>query len=337
MVTPSVLDTASPNAREISDLFWLVLGFSVFVMAVVVLFMVAGIIGGIRNRELDKEPPQTHGNLKLEIAWTVIPLIILAILLIPTLGAIYRLDGFAAPDEAIEVNIVSQQFWWEMAYVAEGIVTANELVVPVGRPVKLNLSSKDVIHSFWVPQLAGKTDAIPGNQRTMWFTPEEEGVYYGQCAELCGASHANMRLRVIVLDPDEYAAWVQTSTRPAVAPTEPLAREGQQLFVSKGCIGCHAVQGVNTANRVGPDLSHIGSRTTIAAGTLNNNRENMIRWLRYTDTIKPGVAMPNLGLSQEEAGALTAYLETLALPDFDMQAAIGVGAGASLLERAETP
>lgn len=197
VVTPSILDTASPNAREISDLFWLVLGFSVFVMAVVVLFMVAGIIGGIRNRELDKEPPQTHGNLKLEIAWTVIPLIILAILLIPTLGAIYRLDGFAAPEEAIEVNIVSQQFWWEMAYVAEGIVTANELVVPVGRPVKLNLSSKDVIHSFWVPQLAGKTDAIPGNQRIMWFTPEEEGsttVSVRNCAALrtrtcgCGSS-----------------------------------------------------------------------------------------------------------------------------------------------------
>jgi len=319
---PNILDAASPNAREVSSLFWLVMGFSIFVMAVVVAFMVAGIIGALRDRNKDEEPPQTHGNLKLEAAWTIIPLIILAILLVPTLSAIYQLDGFAAPDESLEVNVVGKQFWWEMTYPNEGVVTANELVAPVGRPVRINLSSEDVMHSFWIPQVAGKTDLIPGNQRTLWFTPEREGVFYGQCAELCGASHANMRLRLVALSPEDYEAWVQAARQPATAPQQGLAQEGSQLFISKGCINCHAVQGVNTYNRTGPDLSHVGSRTSIAAGMLPNTRENMIRWLRYTDTVKPGVAMPNLGLSQEEAERLAAYLDTLRLPDFDVRTAL---------------
>ncbi len=322
--TPSILDTASPNALEISRLFWLVMGFSIFVMAIVVAFMVAGIVGGIRDRNHDVEPPQTHGNLKLEVAWTIIPLIILAILLVPTLGAIYQLDGFAAPDDAIEINVVGRQFWWEMAYVDSGVITANEVVAPVGTAVKLNLASGDTMHSFWIPQVAGKTDLVPGNQRTLWFTPDREGVFYGHCAEICGDSHANMRLRLVALSPENYQAWLAASQQAAVAP-EPeaeLAVAGSQLFISKGCINCHAVRGVNTYNRTGPDLSHIGSRTSIAAGILANTPENMIRWLRYTDTVKPGVAMPNLGLSQEEAEQLTAYLETLTLPGFDMKRAL---------------
>ena len=320
--TPSILDTASPNAQEISKLFWLVMGFSIFVMAIVVAFMVAGIVGGLRERNHDEEPPQTHGNLKLELAWTIIPLIILAILLVPTLGAIYRLDGFAAPEESIEVNIVGKQFWWEMTYVDSGIVTANEVVAPVGTPVRLNLASADVMHSFWIPQVAGKTDLIPGNQRSLWFTPEREGVFYGQCAELCGDSHANMRLRLVVLSPENYQTWLSAAQTPAEAPQAELAVAGSQLFITKGCVNCHAVQGVNTYNRTGPDLSHIGSRTSIAAGVLPNTRENMIKWLRFTDTVKPGVLMPNLGLSEEEADSIAAYLETLTLPGLDMQRAL---------------
>lgn len=326
---PNILDPASPQAEEIAGLFWLVIGFSVFVMAIVVAFMAAGIIGGLRERNHDEEPPQTHGNLKLEVAWTVIPLLILAILLVPTLGSIYNLDAIAAPDDAIEVNVVGQQFWWEMVYPESGVVTANELVVPVGQAVKVNLASKDVMHSFWIPQMAGKVDLVPGNKRTLYFTAEKEGVYYGQCAELCGDSHANMRLRVVALAPEEYGAWAQAAQQPALVaqmsqqPQDPLVQEGSELFISKGCVNCHAVQGVNTYNRVGPDLSHIGSRTSIAAGMLENTPENMIRWLRYTDTVKPGVAMPNLGLTQAEAEALTAYLATLKLPELDIRSLIG--------------
>ncbi len=320
---PNMLDTASPNAREIAGLFWWVMGFSVFVLLVVVVFLGAAIIRGYRERNMTEEPPQIHGHLGLEITWTVLPLLILGVLLVLTIGSIYRLDGFASPKDALEVDVLGQQFWWEMSYPDEGIITANELVLPAGRPVKLNLSSKDVIHSFWVPQLAGKTDLVPGEPRTMWFTPEEEGIFYGQCAELCGASHANMRLRVLVLAPAEYDAWVAASKQPPAAPSETLALEGQQLFSSKGCVGCHAVNGLNTYNRTGPDLSYIGSRTTIAAGTLENNRENMVRWLRFTDTVKPGVLMPNLGLSQQEAEALAAYLEGLRLPGVDLEDMIG--------------
>ena len=321
---PNILNPASPQGEEIAGLFWLVVGFSVFVMIIVTAFMIAGIVGGIRDRDVhsDEEPPQTHGNLKLEVAWTVIPLLILAILLVPTLASIYNLDAISAPDDAVEVNVVGQQFWWEMVYLDEEVVTANELVVPVGRAMKINLASEDVMHSFWIPQMAGKVDLIPGNKRTLYFTAEKEGVYYGQCAELCGDSHANMRLRVVALPQEEYNAWAVAAKQPAEVATEvsaqsPQVQEGSQLFISKGCVNCHAVQGVNTYNRVGPDLSHIGSRTSIAAGMLENTPENMIRWLRYTDTVKPGVAMPNLGLTQEEAEALTAYLETLTLPDVD--------------------
>lgn len=321
---PNILDTASSHAREVASLFWWVTGFSVIVLAVVVAFMWFGIRRAIHDnntKEEGWEPEQVHGNLTLEVTWTLVPLLILGVLLVLTVGSIYRLDGFAAPEESIQINVVGQQYWWEMAYLEEGVVTANELVVPVGQPVRLNLTSRDVMHSFWVPQIAGKTDLIPGNRRAMWFTADREGIFYGQCAELCGDSHANMRLRIIALAPDEYARWVEAAQQPAQVPSN--VSQGAQLFVSKGCIGCHAVQGVNTYNRSAPDLSHFGSRTSLAAGMLENNRDNLIRWLRYTDVVKPGVAMPNLGLTQEEAEALADYMLALELPDVDLRAMIG--------------
>lgn len=319
---PNVLDAASPNAREVAGLFWWVMGFSALVLAVVVIFLGAGIWRGWRERELAEEPPQTHGNLALEVTWTAAPLLILLFLLYLTITSLYRLDGMAAPEEAITVNVVGQQFWWEMNYPDKGIITANELVVPVGRPVRLVLVATDVMHSFWIPQLGGKIDLIPGNKRVMWFTPDREGIYHGQCAELCGDSHANMRLRAVVLSPEAFDAWKEAARQPAEPPTDALAQQGKQLFLTKGCIGCHAVQGVNAFNRTGPDLSHVGSRTSIASAMFDNTRENMIRWLLYTDTVKPGNLMPNMGLSLDEAEALTAYMESLTLPGIDMQALI---------------
>ncbi len=320
---PNVLNGASPNAREVEGLFWWVIGLSVLVLLVVVAFLGAAIVRGIQERNLTDEPPQIHGNLALEVTWTAVPLLILAFLLVLTVGSIYRLSGFAAPEEALEVNVWGQQFWWEFQYPENGVVTANELVVPVGRPVKLNLRSRDVMHSFWMPQFAGKTDLVPGNNRAQWFTPEQEGLYYGQCAELCGDSHANMRLRIVALAPEEYAQWVEAANTPAQVSSEQLVQQGSQLFISKGCVNCHAVQGVNVYNRVGPDLSHIGSRTSIGAGILANNHDNMVRWLRYTDVVKPGVRMPNLGLNQEEAEAISTYLSELTLPNVDIAAFIG--------------
>lgn len=323
--SPSVLGGASPNAREVEGLFWWVIGLSIIVLLVVVAFLGATIIRGIRERNLSEEPPQIHGNVALEVTWTVVPLLILAFLLVLTVNSIYRLSGYAAPENALEVNVYGQQYWWEFQYADSGIVTANELVVPVGQAVKLNLRSRDVMHSFWLPQFAGKTDLVPGNNRVQWFTPDQEGLYYGQCAELCGDSHANMRLRIIALAPDEYAQWEQAANMPAEVSSEQLVQQGSQLFISKGCINCHAVQGVNTYNRVGPDLSHIGSRTSIGAGILANNHDNMVRWLRYTNVVKPGVRMPNLGLNQEEAEAISAYLSDLTLPNVDIVSMIGEG------------
>jgi cytochrome c oxidase subunit 2 len=319
---PNVLDTASPQAAEIGTLFWWVMGLSVLVLVVVLVFLGAVIWRGWRERHRVEEPPQIHGNAALEVTWTVVPLALLGVLLVLTVASTFRLSGLSAPENALHVKVIGKQFWWEMLYPEEGIVTANELVVPLGRPVRLELVADDVMHSFWIPQLAGKTDMIPGQVRYLWFTADRLGIYYGQCAELCGDSHANMRLRAIVLTPEDYAAWVAAAQQAPPGPDTALAQQGSQLFASKGCIGCHAVLGRNTANRFGPDLSHIGSRTSIAAGVLPNNREAMVRWLMYPDIVKPGNFMPNLGLSEAEAEALAAYMETLTLPGFDLLAAL---------------
>ena len=321
---PSILDVASPKAAEVSTLFWWGIGLSVLVMLAVTTFLGAIIWRGLKDRHRAEEPPQTHGNVALEAIWTVIPLLIVGVLFALTAISTFRLHGLAAPQDALHIRVVGWQFWWEMRYAEEGIVTANELVVPVGRPVRLELTSGDVIHSFWIPQLAGKTDMIPGQVRYLWFTPKRPGIFHGQCAELCGDSHANMLLRAIVLPPEDYAAWVAAAQQAPAAPVDALAQQGSQLFVQRGCITCHTVLERRTAVRPGPDLSHIGSRTSIAAGVLPNNREAMMRWLMHPEIVKPGNLMPNLGLDQTEAEALAAYLETLALPGFDLRAAIDV-------------
>lgn len=319
---PNILDTASPQAAEIGNLFWLVTGLSLLVLAVVTVFLGAVIWRSHKDRNRTEEPPQIHGNVALEVTWTVVPLMILVVLLVFTTISTFRLHGVAAPEEALHIKVVGRQFWWEMLYPKEGVVTANELVVPLGRPVRLELVSDDVLHSFWLPQFAGKVDLIPGEPRHLWFTPNRVGIFHGQCAELCGDSHAQMRLRAIVLAPEDFAAWVAAAQQAAAPPVEALARQGGQLFINRGCIGCHVVQGVNTFNRVGPDLSHIGSRTSIAAAVLPNTREAMVYWLLHSDTIKPGNLMPNLGLSPTEAEALAAYMESLTLPGFDLRAVI---------------
>lgn len=333
---PNILDTASPHAAEVGTLFWWVIGFSVLVMLAVTAFLGAIIWRGLKDRRRALEPPQIHGNVTLEAIWTVVPLLIVGVLFALTAISTFRLHGLNAPEDALVIEVIGRQFWWEMRYPEEGIVTANELVLPVGRPVRLELLSGDVIHSFWIPQLAGKKDMIPGQVRHLWFTPKRPGIFHGQCAELCGDSHANMLLRAIVLPPEDYAAWVAAAQRAPAAPADALAQQGSQLFVQRGCISCHTVLERRTAPRPGPDLSHIGSRTSIAAGVLPNNREAMMRWLMHPELVKPGNLMPNLGLDEAEALALAAYMETLRLPEFDLQAVLRAaidGVGPVTLER----
>lgn len=285
----------------------------IFIMAVVVFVVVEGllvyaIIRFSRRQPPNGLPPQVHGNQRLEIAWTILPVVVLIIIAVPTWQVIFSTHA-AAPPDALRVNVTGHQWWWEIEYPDLGITTANELHLPAGRPVELSLESNDVLHSFWVPQLAGKMDMLPGNVNHLRFTPSTPGTYLGQCAEFCGISHANMRLRATVHEPADFEAWVRGQQEPAAEPTG-LAAEGQQVFLRQ-CRGCHTVEGTDARGRLGPNLTHVASRETIAAGLLPNTPEGLAAWLRNPPEVKPGAKMPNLRLDEGQVQALVAYLQTL--------------------------
>src|SRR5216117_127275 len=253
-------------------------------------------------------PAQTRGHTLLEIAWTIAPALVLLVISVPTLHVIFRTQA-APPAQALEVTVLGRQWWWEFRYPTLGITTANELHLPAGRPAALRLEGPDVIHSFWVPQLGGKRDVVPGRRNQLAFTPEIAGEYWGQCAEFCGVSHANMRMRVIVDAPEAFERWVAAQR---VTPPEPSERaaEGKAIFTSRACVGCHAIRGVS-AGVLGPDLTTFGSRRTLAAGLVPNTPANVAAWVKDPGALKPGVKMPVLGLTDDQAKAVAAYLESL--------------------------
>jgi cytochrome c oxidase subunit 2 len=220
----------------------------------------------------------------------------------------------ARPENAIEVIAIGHQFWWEYRYPALGVVTANELHVPVSdsaqpTPTLIKLLSADTDHSFWVPRLAGKTDLIPNHPNSMWIDPHQTGLFLGQCAQYCGTQHAKMLLRVYVQSRDEFDRWIQEQRRPAFASD--AASRGQRIFETTACINCHTVAGTVADGRFGPDLTHLMSRDTIAAGATPNTPQNLRLWIRDPEAIKPGSLMPAMELNDQDLNALTAYLETL--------------------------
>lgn len=316
------LEPAGDAARTIDNLFT-----PVFWIAVVVFVLVQGLlvvsIVKFRSRGRDhsgKEPVQTHGNTKMEIGWTIIPALLLFLIAIPTVKTIFDLAEEPKGD-VLAVTVTGHLWWWEYEYPDLGVITANELVIPADRPIRLSLKSKaptvtgaegGVIHSFWVPRLAGKQDVIPGRVNKLTIEADAPGTYYGQCAEFCGLSHANMRLRVISKSPDDFEDWIREQRRPASTPMTGDAAAGSDLFTSKGCIGCHAIDGVEGAEaRVGPDLTHLQSRSTFAGSIFEMNSEELGKWLADPPKRKPGSKMPKLNLSAKEIGDLVAYLETL--------------------------
>jgi cytochrome c oxidase subunit 2 len=309
---PSTLNPAGPNSAAIADLFNIVL-----IIATVVFVVVEGLIliSAFRFRRRSKdtsEPTQVHGNTKAEIAWTILPALIVVTLFVMALQTQQTLDAKpAAAAEQMTVKVIGHQFWWEYQYPDLGITTATDLVIPTGKVVNLELSSVDVIHSFWIPQLNGKTDAFPNHVNFTWIQANTPGVYYGQCAELCGASHANMRAVVVAKTPEEFEQWVKEQQAPAAEPTDALAQQGQLVFSAGACIGCHAIAGTAANGKTGPDLTHVGSRTSLAGGMLTNTEGNLRRWLANPPALKPGSIMPNLNLTRTEIDALTAYLQSL--------------------------
>jgi cytochrome c oxidase subunit 2 len=231
-----------------------------------------------------------------------------------TARVIHAIQDARMPTSAIEVTVIGHQFWWEFRYPALGVVTANELHVPVSdsshpTPTFMKLLSADTDHSFWVPRLAGKTDLIPNRVNKMWIDPHEVGVYVGQCAQYCGMQHAKMLLRVYVDSPEQFQQWVQAEKKPA--QSSDAVDEGRRVFETTACINCHTVSGTVADGRFGPDLTHLMSRDTIASGAAPNTPENLKTWIQNPDAIKPGSLMPAMKLNDHDLGALTAYLETL--------------------------
>lgn len=305
----SSLDPVADLATRIDDLFR-----SIFWWAVVVFVVVEGllvyVIFSFRERDGDERPEPVHGNALLEIGWTLAPAIILVLIAIPTIQTIWEVDRPPEGDP-LHVEVVAHQWWWEFEYPDLGVQTANELRVPVGRTVQLTLSSADVIHSFWVPRIGGKRDMIPGKETMLWFTVDSAGTYPGQCAEFCGMSHALMKMELVAEDSADFQAWVDRMRQPADEPETELARQGREAFTNSACISCHTVEGTRAQGIIGPDLTHIASRGQIAAGILENTPENMTRWIKNPQHIKPGNLMQVPEMDDETIRRIVAYLQTL--------------------------
>jgi len=263
-----------------------------------------------RRRPGDALPPQIHGSTIIEVLWTTGPVIVVGAILFFTLPVIFSSQA-PAPAGSLNIDVTGHQFWWEFGYPDAGVLTANEMHLPVGQTVNLVLRSDDVIHSFWVPALGGKRDAFPGHTNFIWLKPDSVGEFPGQCYQLCGYSHANMRERAIVESPSDFQAWLTSQQAPAVTPTDPTAAEGGQLFQSRGCSACHTITGTPAQGKVGPNLTHVGSRAVIAGSVLENTPDQLRAWLRDPPGVKPGSVMPNLGLNDHELDVLVAYLQSL--------------------------
>lgn len=255
------------------------------------------------------EPRQKHGNTKLEIGWTSAAVALVAAIFIYALVTMLHVQ--ASSPNALRVDVIGHDWWWEYRYPAQGITTANQLRLPVGVPIELHITADDVIHSFWVPQLGWKQDAIPGHENVLRFTLQRSGDFAGACSEYCGAEHAWMLIFVRGDEQAAFESWVATQQASAPSPSTALAQRGQQLFVSNTCVSCHAITGTSAKGQVGPNLSNLGQRPYLGAGVLPNTPENLARFINHVQEVKPGAHMPSYRFSDEELQALVAYLEGL--------------------------
>jgi cytochrome c oxidase subunit 2 len=329
----SHISPESPSTEAIQDLYKLVFWLSLVVFVGVQFAVVYIAMRYRRKASITKRPPQIHGSRRLEIAWTIIPAIVLLLLLIPTITLLYEGDA-AAEEGDIVIDVYGKQWWWEFQYREDanqdgqslGVVTGNEITVPVGRELQLNLQTNNVIHSFWIPRLSGKLDLIPGHVNTLSITPTEVGEYYGECGEFCGIQHAWMRFTINVVPEDEFYAWVNNwRTSP---PTTVRGEATDQVVKAPDafavCLGCHRVngvegsvapQGIEAPRFIGPNLTMLPCRETLAAGMLENTPENLAIWLNDPGAVKPGNYMADAiqpdTLTDEQIAELVEYLYSL--------------------------
>jgi cytochrome c oxidase subunit 2 len=307
--TANTFDPHSPNTQAIYHLG---------LISLVIFCLIFALVGGaifygiahFRGREGDPDPDQIAGNHRVEIIWTAIPLLIVLLLF----GLTARTMAVADPPPPAHPDLIvtGHQFWWEARYAATGIVVANEIHIPTGKPFALELRSGDVVHEFWVMQLTRKMEAVPGQTRNIWMQADHPGTYIGVCSEFCGVQHAWMRFIVVAQDPAAFATWEQAQLQPAPVPVGGLAAGGHALFQRMTCMDCHAIQGVPGADaRIGPDLTHIASRRELGGGVSENTPQNLRLWLKNPLAVKPGVLMPAFNLTDLQLNELDAYFETL--------------------------
>ena len=344
----TIFSPESTPARAIFGLSIFVLAITGLIFAAVTTLLVYALVRFRARPGDDSEPPQVFGSTQIELAWTIIPLLIIVVLFLGTARVIFSVQDAERSAAALNVVVVGHQFWWEFRYPDYNVVTANELHVPLSdarssRPTFMKLTSADVVHSFWVPRLAGKTDLLPNRINEMWIDPQRSGLFDGQCAQFCGAEHAKMLLRVYVDTPEQFEAWIATQQKQVnaasssaahsppdltsntpgssralqvsqtvkVSQARSAAATGRDVFEHQACINCHTVRGTVADGRFGPDLTHLMGRHTIAAGAADNTPENLTRWIADPATFKPGALMPPMHLTDEQNTQITDYLTTL--------------------------
>jgi cytochrome c oxidase subunit II len=315
------INPAGPQADNLSRLWWL---FFIVCSVVFVLVMIALLLS-LRNRtrellsetppvlELPQEPERRRRNVV--ISAVTVTVIVLFVFLIASFSAGRSMTAELANKNGLTIEVTGHQWWWEIRYTdvdASNIfTTANEIHLPVGVPVMFTLHGGDVIHSFWVPNLAGKKDLIPGKVNTIWLQADKPGVYRGQCAEYCGLQHAQMALWVIAEPREQFNEWRQSQTQTSVPPVSDSQKRGQQVFLTSTCVMCHAINGTPAGSNVGPNLTHIASRNTIAAATMANTRDHLAQWIKDSQQVKPGNKMPQNNLSDADLQSLIDYLQSL--------------------------
>ena len=352
----SIFSPQSTPAREVNQLSYFVLVICALILSGVSVLLIYALVRYRARPGENTEPPQVFGSVQIELAWTIIPVLLIVMLFLGTARVLFSVQDARKPASAVDVIVVGHQFWWEFRYPQYNVTTANELHVPVSnpafsRPTFMKLTSADVMHSFWVPRLAGKTDLLPNRVNEMWIDPQQTGVYLGQCAQFCGMEHAKMLLRVYVDSPEQFQQWIanqqkapsevaalmaasltglnrgnggngtsppnspmtrmETAAQPAVSPQGINAHDGKLVFERQACINCHTVAGTVANGRYGPDLTHLMSRETLAAGAMPNTPENLKKWIDDPNSFKPGSLMPAMHLTDRQDAQITAYLLTL--------------------------
>jgi cytochrome c oxidase subunit II len=309
-ILQSALHPAGPGAASISDLWWLMF----WTCTVVYVLVMGALVLAVRRRRQGRDAPPERTLLRSVVGASVATIVILFGLLVASVVT-GRAIGSLGSAEGLVVEVTGNQWWWDVEYHNPNpslrVRTANELHLPVGRQVRIQLKSNDVIHSFWVPNLHGKMDLIPGRQTVLWLQADTAGVYRGQCAEYCGLQHAHMAFSVTAESPEDFERWLESQRRPAPPPATPEQQQGLELVERGPCALCHTVRGTTAGGRTAPDLTHLATRSTIAAGTAPNTRGYLAGWIADPQHLKPGAKMPATGLSAGDLQAVLAYLETL--------------------------